>query len=172
MRAYDPAPDPATTIGAVLPDTLRVLGWRDYHFLEAIEVVERLPVADREPALALVSEPGIPPRTAIEILRKLAKRKPAERREIYRLAASEDPRERSLAKTRAAELPPMPDPRLASLDDMRRRCRRMLSLYPADPFAAETQELLVRIEALRSAIAVAYRALRDREAAELSEAHP
>lgn len=146
------------------PIALRILGWRDYHWLEAKEVLDRLPDADRGPALAFVAEPGIPPRTAIGILRKLAKRKPAARREIFRLAASEDPRDRSLAKTRAAELPPMPDPRLATLDDFHRRCARMLELYPADPFAAETQELLARIEALRGSISEAYRSLREREA--------
>lgn len=137
---YTPTPDPAT-----MPAILRVLGWREYHWLEALEVLERLPEADRGPALALVSEPGIPPRTAIKIVRNLAKRKPAARREIYRLAASEDPRSRALAKTRAAELPPLPDPRLAMLDDMRRRCSRMLMLYPGDPFTGDTLELLARI---------------------------
>jgi len=150
------------------PDALRVLGWRDYHWLEAREVLERLPEADRGPALAFISEPGIPPRLAIAILEKLAKRKAADRREIFRLAASDDPRERSLAKTRAAELPPMPDPRLALTDSIRIACKRMLR-YPEDAHSVEIRELLGRAETLRRAIGETYRLHRDRELRALAE---
>lgn len=149
---------------------LQALGWKPYHELEAEEILAKLPDSDRAPALTLVAEPGIPPRTAIEILYKLAKKKPSARREIFRLAESDDPRDRSLAKTRAIELPPMPDPRLSLFDEWRRRGALMLERFPSDPLNPEIRDLLERIEALRRTLRQKQRVAREREEALAREA--
>ena len=49
-------------------------GWKQYHVLEARERLEKLPEMERPKAVALVSQPGIPPKDAIEIIGSLAQR--------------------------------------------------------------------------------------------------
>ena len=101
-------------------------GWRHYHVLEAQDMLERLPEKDRAPAIGITDGPGIPPRTAINILVTLAAMPVATRREVFELYRSEDPRDVSLAISRSTGLPPIPDPRLAATRELIRSIKKML----------------------------------------------
>ena len=106
--------------------------WKQYNVLEAREKLEKLPEDERSEAAALLDQPGIPPTEAVKILRNMAEKKPAERKEIYGLSKSADDRERDLALTKAAALPPMPDPRIIYLLDVIRSLKGFLKRYPND----------------------------------------
>lgn len=58
-----------------IAETIPVLAGPDvkqYHALEAREKLERIPEPDRQKAVALVNQPGTPPKVAVEILGNLA----------------------------------------------------------------------------------------------------
>lgn len=107
--------------------------WKQYHVLEAREALGKLPDEQRQKAVALVSEPGIPPKDAIKVFRNISDMASPERDRIFGLAASDDSRDRDLAVTEAAKLPPMPDPRLTLLDDATRAIRTAARQFPNDP---------------------------------------
>lgn len=91
-------------------------GWRQSHVLAATEALEALPKRDQSVALDMISEPGVDPKSAVKMIETLAEKEPTERKQIADLYRSDDPEKRSLAKTRAAKLPPLPPPILADLD--------------------------------------------------------
>lgn len=118
--------------------------WKQYEVLEARESLAQLPEPERPKLAALLDQPGIPVRDAIAVVRNVAA-KPAEQRErIYTLAVSADSRDRSDALAEAAAVPPMPDPRLALLDDAGRALRMAERMFPGDP--ANTSIATVRRE--------------------------
>lgn len=94
----------------------RSVGWRPSHIVAASEALEAIPKRDQEIVAQMVTEPGVDPKSAITMLETLAEKPAAERREIVNLYKSDDPAKRSLAKTRAAKLPPVPPAVLADLD--------------------------------------------------------
>lgn len=111
---------------------LQAPGWRQYHVLEAREKLEKLPKPDRPKAVDLVTQPGIPPRDGVEILNNLAKMPAEQRGRVFTLQESDDPRDRDLALTTAADLPPMPDPRIAILLEVVQALKRAEKAVPAD----------------------------------------
>lgn len=122
--------------------------WRQYQAMEAAEVLNTIPEEDREPLINMLDQPGIPPRTAIETLRKVAARPEAERKQIVALAQSTDERDQSLAITKAAEVPPMPDPRVIPLMSAVDTFKRCIKNYPEDPETEEIRDLMKRVNAL------------------------
>lgn len=107
--------------------------WKQYEVLEARESLTQLPEPERPKLAALLDQPGIPPRDAIAVVRNVAAKPADERERIYTLAVSADSRDRSDALAAAAEVPPMPDPRLALLDDAGRALRMAERMFPGDP---------------------------------------
>jgi ParB family chromosome partitioning protein len=91
--------------------------WRQYRVLEAGEKLEKLPERERPKAAAIIDQPGVDPRKAVEILGTLAAQPAPARQEIYRLAESADAHDRKVALTRAAAAPPPVDPGLVLLLD-------------------------------------------------------
>jgi len=69
----------------------------------------------REATVAIVSEPAVPVSTAKAIVENVAAMPKGEQDEIAQLYYSEESVEHDLAMTKAAKVPPMPDPRLAML---------------------------------------------------------
>ncbi len=124
--------------------------WKQYHVLQACEQLEKLPETERPQAVALLDE--LHPKTAVELLAKMAGKPEDERHEIYRLHESEDQRERDLAMTKAAELPPMPDPRLQPLREMQRTMRRWLKDYPDDAVNEQIGDALSALVTLQRVI--------------------
>jgi hypothetical protein len=91
------------------------------------ERVERLPKTERERAcefLTGVLERGNHLRTVIGLADNLLAMPRKERLRIYVLSKSDKPRERSLALTEAAKLPPMPHPAWIPLQEAVRQIRR------------------------------------------------
>lgn len=105
-----PATKPARPRAAKAPSS-----WKPERQAEGDRLIGSLPEEERAAAAALVSEDFIPEQVGIELLKNVAEMAPEERREVLRLHQSEDPRDRSLAKTRAAKQPPNPDPRCTIL---------------------------------------------------------
>lgn len=121
-----------------IAETIPVLAGPDvkqYHALEAREKLERIPEPDRPKAVALVNQPGTPPKVAVEILGNLAAMPAPERERVLTLAESNDPSERSLAMTEAAKLPPMPDERIPLLIDAITAISKAARIRPNDDMA-------------------------------------
>ncbi|HEX9642075.1 MAG TPA: ParB/RepB/Spo0J family partition protein [Candidatus Krumholzibacteria bacterium] len=85
--------------------------WSRSQVDEAAQILDSLPAKTRDLAVDMISEPGTPAKDAVQIVKTL--KEPDLRPEIQKLYRSDDPEERSLAKTRAARKPPMPPKRLA-----------------------------------------------------------
>lgn len=108
-------------------------GWKQYEVLEARETLDDLPDYERPRVAALISQPGVPAKSAIAIVKNLAAKDSEERARIYDKAESQDSRDRTEALTLAAEMPAMPDPRLALLNDAKRIVRQAIRMFPDDP---------------------------------------
>ena len=111
--------------------------WRQSQVLAAKEGLELMP-AKRDQALAIdiISERGVPPKTAIAIIENLALKSAIERKGIDKLYRSDDRDKQTLAKTRAAALPPMPDRRLPMTRQMLELVRSCKKLKQDDLTAA------------------------------------
>lgn len=127
-------------------------GWRQYHAMEAAETLDKLPEEERPAFAALIDQPGIPPRDAIRTLQNVASKPEPERKKIIDLAQSRDERDRSLALTEAAAMPPMPDPRLIPLLEMEREAKRLKRQFPDDPEVPMFDELITCIQRIVASI--------------------
>lgn len=127
-------------------------GWKRYHVLEAGETLEKIPEEDRPTITAIVSEPAVPPRKAIDLIRNYSGMKPAERKEITRLYQSNDYRDRALAKSKVVQNPPPPDPRLLDVLQAERILRRCVDLFPNDPLIPRFIEIINQVGDLKNAI--------------------
>lgn len=125
-------------------------GWKQYHAMQAAEVLSSMPEEDRTPIAELIDQPYIPPHEAISMLRNVAEKNPAERKEIIGLAQSLDSRDRTLAITRAADLPPMPDERIALLGNAERMIGKAVRLHPEDSEVPSLKEISDRIKSVIS----------------------
>jgi hypothetical protein len=102
-------------------------GWKQYTVLEAGERLAELPKKEHALIAILLDQPYVQPKAAIKILSTLVKLEAAARSEIYDLAKSPDSEDRSLALTKAAELPKEPHACLLCLIEARRhlaKCRK------------------------------------------------
>jgi len=121
-------------------------GWKQYHAIEAAEVLNQLPEKDRGPLANLIDQPALPPTTALEMLRNVASKSDSERKEIITLAQSPDSRDRSLASTKAAELPPMPDQRIPLVRHAQIDIKKAISMHPGDPEVPEFRAVVALLE--------------------------
>jgi hypothetical protein len=127
-------------------------GWTASRTAEAREVLDELPPADRLPLVTLVKGPHTTPELAIAMLRHVAAMSVQDRRRVITLVSSEDARDRSLARTLAARLPPVPDPRLALLEEARTAVRKAIRLFPNDPEVPALTAVLDTLVAIDGAI--------------------
>lgn len=126
--------------------------WKQYHVLEARTHLDKLPEEQRPNAVAIIDEPAIPPRLANSILNNLATMPDTERTEIFELHQSPDSRDRSLAGTRAAQIPPMPDPRVSVLYEIEIKLNTWSKKFPDDPFNPRFRSLLAEVKQLSADI--------------------
>lgn len=126
--------------------------WNQSKALEVERTLNTVPEEDRPAVAALVDEPGIPADRAISMIRNVASKPTEERKQILTLAASDDDRDRSLAKTKAAEAPPMPDPRRALLKDALSAINKAIRMFPNDPEVPELESIHEQIVAVRESI--------------------
>ena len=86
------------------------------------------------------------------MLRHVAAMSAQDRRRVITLVSSEDARDRSLARTLAARLPPVPDPRLALLEEARTAVRKAIRLFPNDPEVPALKAVLDTLVAIDGTI--------------------
>lgn len=94
-------------------------GWVMHSVLRAGEALEKLPQSERPKLGAMLDAEGIPPGKAIQVIEAMVERKPAERVSIYEASMSDNPHRRGEALAAAAKLPPLPDPAISLLSEMR-----------------------------------------------------
>lgn len=116
--------------------------WKQYRAMEAAEALNQIPADQRETVIELATEPGVDPATATKIITTLATKPEPERKQILDLARSEDDRDRTLAKTKAVELPPMPDGRVAHMESVIRSLKVCIRAYPNDPETDDLKRIL------------------------------
>lgn len=135
--------------------------WKQYHVLEAKEKLNTLPEPERAEAVKLIDQPGIPPKDAIGIIGNLAAMEPERRGEVFRMAGSEDARERDLALTTAARLPPMPDPRSTMLNRVVLDLKKAARLFANDPLSPRIEALIPSVREVIAALDAAYQEMKD-----------
>jgi ParB/RepB/Spo0J family partition protein len=137
--------------------------WRQSEVLAIHEALVTVPEAEREDAMAVLGRAKVlPADLAATMLRNIQAKKANERAAIYALACSKDPRDWSRALTGAAQMPPMPDPRLDCLDAALDALRRASKPYPDDPLTREFQECIFHLKRLKVKVQeVSYDARRD-----------
>jgi hypothetical protein len=106
--------------------------WAQSRAIEAREIIASLPASDRQRAVDLVEQPGIPDRLGLKMLKNVAEADAEERERLLTLHDSDDPRDQALAKTEAVGQPPNGDPRCTILDEARVVTRRALKLCDRD----------------------------------------
>lgn len=123
-------------------------GWKQYQALEAAEILDSIPSEDRQPIMDLVDQPLIHPRDAIDALRNVAQKPAAERKQIARLAQSDDSRERDLALTTAVARPPMPDDRIPLIRHAQSDLKKAITLHPTDEEVTRLQHHIDELDDL------------------------
>lgn len=147
-RPVEEEPEPTAEPGVV-----SMGGWREDRARRAEAALDDLPEDDREAVRSIVEEPGIPDALGVDMVERVASMPPEERAEVVRLARSDDPRDRSLAKSKAAGRPPMPDPRFTILGRVLQDLAECIERCDRDPdpaMAADLSEVQRQVEALRS----------------------
>ena len=137
--------------------------WRQSDALRITERLEELPEPERDLACGVLScAKLLDPALAVTLVENIIAKKPVERQEIYQLSTSEDPRQQSLALTKAAQLPPMPDPRLGVLDNVLRILQAAIKPFPNDPITPRLKEVRTEIQKIRASVKeVSFDAQRD-----------
>lgn len=138
-------------------------GWRQSHVLAVREQIEDLP-PDHRIGINDVLECAtiLDPTDAVKLVGNMVAMKPAQREELFTLSRSTDPRERSLALTKAAKLPPEPDPRLNSLEAAMGSLRRASKPFPNDPLTPRIVAAIRELKKLHQAVKqISYDARRD-----------
>jgi hypothetical protein len=117
----------------------------------------------REDAVAILGTAKIlDPAITKTLLGNIRAMAPAERKQVVDLSQSSDPRERSLALTKAAQLPPMPDPRLNSLEAALDSLRRATKPFPNDPLTPQIEKVIADLRKIYAAVKeVSYDARRE-----------
>lgn len=126
--------------------------WKHYQVAEAKDVLEKLPEIEQPRISQAVSNLGyLHPKDAIKILGNLAGKRPSERSEFYQLATSGDKAKVSLACTKAANHPPMPDPRIVAMVGIESQIRAAIKLRN-DDVTEMLESLLEDAQAISTAL--------------------
>ena len=126
--------------------------WKQYHVLEAGELLRRIPDDDHDMVAALIDQPAIPPPDALKMLAHLAEMGTEDRHRVFALQMSADPRDRALALTLAARQPAMPDPRLILIQSAIREIRKAADAFPNDPEAAALRDVIATLRSINGSI--------------------
>lgn len=126
--------------------------FKQSHVMAVAEAMAPLPEKDRDLAMELVTGATNDPKIVIDVVQNVAAMPEVERKEVARLWASDDKRERSRAVTLAAKKPPMPDPRLSILKEAITLVKRCGSLFPNDPEVPAMNAVVTDLRAIQEAI--------------------
>ena len=138
--------------------------WRQSHVLAASEALSEIPKRDQGVAVSMVTALGVDPKSAVKMLETIAEKPAPERKAILDLYLSDDPKDKSLAITRAAKLPPVPPPVLADLDQAVRWVDKAAGRET--PRAAKYSTLVKKLSALRESEEKDYERFKAAEAEE------
>ncbi len=136
--------------------------WSQRQVLEAAERLRALSADERDVLVAILSQTGVGEDTALgpRIIRTMASFSSAKRARIVRLYRSDDPRERSLAATTLAAVPPEPDPHVKLLRDCTEALNRAAKLltraatmFPNDKYTPALRALACEVAGLKADIA-------------------
>ena len=142
--------------------------WRQSDVLRVRERLEELPDDQaRDQTMAIIGAAKLlDPELTVTLVENLGRKAPAERQEIFELSQSSDPRQKSLALTRAAELPPVSDPRLEFLHNALYCLNAAIKPFPDDPLTPRLIAARREIMAIRAAVKeVSYDARRETKGA-------
>lgn len=128
--------------------SLSTSGWDSKQVLEARDCIEALPEEDREPAAALIGQPGIPADRALVALSNLSGMEDARRKETLRLYHSEDSRDQGVAVARLVRQRPSADPRRLALMGILPGLEHCARQFPGDPLQPDYQRLVADCKAL------------------------
>jgi hypothetical protein len=128
-----------------------------WHQEDALAMLARLPADEHAVINALLDQPGLPGRDALDlILRRLPTQPPDARQRFYQLPASADPRDRARALREATGDTAIPLPPLrylkyarAGLQQAVRSLDQCVQLAPMAPWSVRLQALLTHIQALQ-----------------------
>jgi ParB family chromosome partitioning protein len=139
--------------------------WRQSDVLRVHErLTETTPEARAQIIGVLNCSRLLDPELTVTLIENLVAKKPGEREAIYQLSQSDDPREQSLALTRAADKPPMPDPRLGILDRATDCLNAAIRPFPRDPLTPRLIQIRQEIRSVRAAVKqVSYDAQREKQ---------
>lgn len=127
--------------------------WRQSHVFAVNEHLEKLPEEEREPMMNLLAAAKLmDPALALRLIGNMAAKKDTERKRLYELSRSKDQRDVALAHTEAAELPPMPDPRLEPVEEIIRTLARMAKSYPNDAVTPQIEAVTASLRLIHLAI--------------------
>lgn len=139
-------------------------GWKQYHVLEAREKLAALPDEARPGLVAILAEPGIPPRSAITMIDRISGLPNEQRVDILSRYATGDREFQALVKTKLVGLPPPADPCVIALNQVLdafaraegelKRCQR---IGPPDLVTSILADLRTLSERVRAAQAEARR---------------
>lgn len=116
-------------------------GWVQHQVLEAGAELEKIPRDERGRVAALLDQDAIPPRKSIEIISNMAQMPASDRKEVFKLAESNSPHDRTTALTKAAKLPPPPDPALSWLRDAKSSLKRAAEVCVTGEFIQPLQHV-------------------------------
>jgi ParB-like chromosome segregation protein Spo0J len=127
--------------------------WRQSNALAVREHLAEFSKADRDRvASVLKCAKLLDPDDAIKMIENMDAMKPAELQELDRLSRSDDPRDRSLALTRAMHQPPAADPRLNSLEAALESLRHAVKPFPNDPLTPRIQAVIAELKLIHAAV--------------------
>lgn len=127
--------------------------WRKSDVLRVGEHLEAIPEIEHDDVAGVFAcAKLLDPKVTVDIVDTLGAMKETERQEVYGLSRSADPRDKSLALTRAANRPPMPDPRLAAISEAIRVLQKIVRTCPADHFTARIGSVIAELRSIRAGI--------------------
>jgi hypothetical protein len=128
-------------------------GWRQSSVLAVQEQLSGFPHGEADKAITVLNCARLlHPTDALKILDCLQAKSAPVRAAIYKLAVSDDPRDRERALTDAANMPPMPDPRVSILDLALDYLNRAIRPYPKDPLTPRLTAARAEVAAIRAVI--------------------
>lgn len=104
--------------------------WKRGEAIDAAATLDALDEPVREAVADMIQEPGIPKSTARKIIEGVASKPKKDQRQIAKLYRSDKPDDVSLAKTRAAQVPPSPPGRITQLHGVELSLEKLINEFP------------------------------------------
>ena len=138
---------------------MRRNGWKSHEVVRALAMLHTFPQTEHLALTTLLEQRFIPADVGLQILQNLERQTPEERQRLYTLAQSEDPLERSLAQTLAAQTSPKRDPQSVMANNLIQdleACRHRLTCWrgpcPNEPWTPELAAIDADLTAIQDRV--------------------